>query len=135
MPFDTQLKSAAIILLVLLVLSGCGKSAPEANTTSTTASPAPAQATPRSSPRTEFEEALQHVKNGRFTYIWVFTRKDGKPFTPEDSPILRSNAPQVVDWVKADGNKKFLAGTNFDLEQNNLTQLRKRYVVELYTEP
>jgi len=126
----TQLKLARSALLVLLALSGCGKSATEPNPT-TSESPAPA--TPQSSPLTEFEEALRYVKNGQFNYIWIFSRKDGKPFTSEDSPFLRANAPQVVDWVKADGGRKFLAGTNFNLEEGNLAKLRKRYVVEDWT--
>jgi len=130
----TQLKYLSTALLVLLALSGCSNSATNTNAPTTTADSSP-PATPQSSPRTEFEEDLQYVKNGQFAYIWVFTRKDGKPFAPEDSPILRTNAPQVVDWVSTDGGKKFLAGTNFNLEDGNLTPLRKRYVVELYTGP
>jgi hypothetical protein len=130
----TQLKHLSTALLVVLTLSGCGNSASNTNTATTTPDSSP-QATPQSSPRTEFEEDLQYVKNGQFAFIWMFTRKDGKPFGPEDSPILRTNAPQVVDWVSTDGGKKILAGTNFNLEEGNLTPLRKRYVVELYTGP
>jgi hypothetical protein len=130
----TKSNYSSTALLVLLVLSGCGNSASNTNTATTTTESSP-QATPQSSPRTEFEEDLQYVKNGQFAYIWVFTRKDGKLFGPEDSPILRTNAPQVVDWVSTDGGKKILAGTNFNLEEGNLTPLRKRYVVELYTGP
>ncbi len=73
------------------------------------------------------------MKNGSYTYIWVFSRKDGKPFDKSDSDFLRTNAPQVVDWVTTDEGKKVIAGTNFNLEEGNLTALKKRFVAEDYT--
>lgn len=84
-------------------------------------------------PRTDFERGLQFIRNGEFTYVWVFSRLDGKPLDKEDGAYLRANAPQVVDWVTTDEGKRVIAGTNFDLEQGNLPLLRKRFVVEDYT--
>lgn len=74
------------------------------------------------------------MKNGQYTYILIFSRKDGKPLEPADSSFLRTNAPQVVDWVRADKEgRKIIAGTNFNLEEGNLAQLKKRFVVEDWT--
>ena len=118
------------LLILVLLLSCCGGTAP-GNTNSTTAAETPAGPSP--SPLSNFEERLQYVRNGQYTYIWVFSRKDGKPFEPADSIFLRANAPQVVDWVTTDDMKKAIAGTNFNLEEGNLELLKKRYVAEDYS--
>jgi hypothetical protein len=82
---------------------------------------------------TGFEKDLDYVRKGQYTYVWVFSRKDGKPIDKDDAAYLRTNAPQVVDWVTSDGGKKVIAGTNFDLALGNLELLKKRFVVEDYT--
>lgn len=92
-----------------------------------------AQATPIPSPKTEFEDRLEYVKKGQYTYVWVFSRKDGKPLDKDDSAYLRTNAPQVVDWVLTDDGTRVIAGTNFDLALGNLGLLQKRFTVEDYT--
>lgn len=92
--------------------------------------------TPQSSPvppKIGFEADLEYVRKGQYTYVWVFSRKDGKPLDKDDGAYLRANAHQVVDWVTTEQGKKVIAGTNFDLEQGNLDLLRKRFVVEDYT--
>ncbi len=82
-------------------------------------------ASPSPSPLTGFEKDLQYIRNGQYTYVWIFSRKDGKPLEPADSTFLRTNAPQVVDWVTTDEGKKVIAGTNFNLEEGNLEALKK----------
>ena len=92
--------------------------------------------TPQSSPtppKSEFEERLEYVRKGQYTYVWVFSRKDGKPLDKDDGAFLRTNAHQVVDWVMTDDGKKAVAGTNFDLAEGNLELIKKRFVVEDYT--
>lgn len=84
-------------------------------------------------PKTPFERDLQFIRNGQFTYVWVFSRPDGKPLDKDDSNYLRTHAPQVVDWVISDEGKRAIGGTNFDLEQAGLPLLRERFVVEDYT--
>jgi hypothetical protein len=123
-----------IFIAVVLLFAGCsGGSAPNnnANNTSTPAETPPAAPSP--SPQTEFEKDLQFIRNGGYTYIYIFSRKDGKPLDPTDSTFLRTNAPQIVDWAKTDGGKKVIAGTNFNLEEGNLSTLKKRYNVEDYS--
>jgi hypothetical protein len=123
-----------IILIAVVLLSTCcgGHSAP-GNTNNSTPAETPSQAAPSPSPQTEFEKDLQFIKNGSYTYIYVFSRKDGKPLDPTDSAFLRTNATQVVDWVRTDGGKKVIAGTNFNLEEGNMAALKKRYNVEDYS--
>jgi len=122
----------ATLLLIALLLSACGGSAPSTSKTSTSPQPA-ATTTPAPSPQTPFEKDLQYIRNGQYTYVWVFSRKDGKPLDSTDSAFLRTNAPQVVDWVTTEGGKKVIAGTNFNLEEGNLETLKKRYVAEDYS--
>jgi hypothetical protein len=119
------------LLLFAMLLAGCGGSKNETvSNTTPAASPAP---TVQSTPLTEFERDMQFIRNGGFSYVWIFSRKDGKPLDAADSNLLRTNAPQVMDWVKTDQGRKVIAGTNFNLEEGNLAVLRKRFVVEDYT--
>ena len=112
--------------------SACGSAPPNNNSTPTpeTAASSP---TPQSSPLVGFDKDLAYVRNGGYSYVFVFSRKDKKPLDKDDSAILRTNAPQVVDWVTTDGGKKVIAGTNFNLEEGNMGELRKRFVVEDYS--
>jgi hypothetical protein len=88
---------------------------------------------PLPTPATEFEQKLKIVQDGHFQHVWVFTRLDGKEFTSEDSEILHTNAPKVVDWVGMDDKKRFIAGSNFPLEPRNLAVLQKRFKIEDYS--
>jgi len=119
------------LLILVLLLGGCGGSAPANSAANSSAAATPAGPAP--SPLVGFEKDLQYIRNGQYTYVWVFSRKDGKPLQPEDSIFLRANAPQVVDWVTTDEGKKVIAGTNFNLEEGNLEALKKRYVTEDYS--
>ena len=122
---------AIVVLGVALFFTACNGSEGTANTgQAASASPTP---TSQRSPLTRFEQDLQFIRNGQFTYIWVFSRKDGKPLDREDSAFLRTNAPQVVDWVTTDEGKKVIAGTMFNLEEGNLDKLKQRFVAEDYS--
>ena len=92
----------------------------------------PGKPASKPTPRT-FEGDLQYVRNGQYTHIWVFSRKDGRALDKDDAAFLRTNATQVVDWVTTNEGKKVIAGTNFVLEQGNLAILKKRFVVEDYS--
>jgi hypothetical protein len=63
----------------------------------------------------------------------VVSRKDGKPLDKEDGDFLRKNATQVVDWVISDGGKKAIGGTNSNFEEGNMELLKKRFVIEDYS--
>ena len=84
-------------------------------------------------PATQFERDLKYVREGHFLYVWIFSRKDGKPLASEDSEALRTNAPKVVDWVTTDEKKKVIAGSNFPLEPPQLAALEKRFNIEDYS--
>jgi hypothetical protein len=117
------------IIVLALFLTACGGSTNTANETAS-ASPQPSG---QSSPLSEFEKDLQFIRNGGFTYVWLISRKDGKPLEPGDNIFLKLNAPQVVDWVVTDQRRKVFAGTNFNLEEGNLEVLKRRYNVEDYS--
>ena len=117
-------------LLALLLLSAIGVTAcSRGNQTSSNPSPPP----PAPSPKTGFEADLEWVQKGQYTYVWVFSRKDGKPIDKDDAAYLRQNAPQVVDWVTTDEGKKVIAGTNFNLAEGNLGLIQKRFNAEDYS--
>ena len=88
---------------------------------------------PESTPATQFERDLKYVRDGHFIYVWIFSRKDGKELTKEDSDALRTNAPKVVDWVTTDEKRKVIAGSNFPLEPSELAALQKRFKIEDYS--
>lgn len=121
----------SLLVVCVALLGACGGSPPPATNTASP-EPAPTASTPtvQASPLTGFEKDLQYIRNGQFTYIWVFSRKDGKPLDKEDAAFLRTNAPQVIDWVTTDEGRKVIAGTNFNLEEGNMAVLQKRFVTE-----
>ena len=88
---------------------------------------------PETTPATQFERDLKYIRDGHFAYVWIFSRKDGKELTREDSEALRTNAPRVVDWVTTQEKKKVIAGSNFPLEPDQTAALQKRFNVEDYS--
>ena len=126
-------KKPFVVTLVLLVSLSSSCSREAATNSNVAPTDTPAQSTPVSSPLTGFAKDLQYVKNGNYAYIWVFSRKDGKALDKDDSAFLRTNAPQVVDWVITEEGKKVIGGTNFNLEEGNLGALKKRFNAEDYT--
>jgi hypothetical protein len=124
----------AMIIPALLIAGVTLTSCSNGNTdTASSNSPATAPSSPAPTPRTGFEADLDYVRRGQYTYVWVFSRKDGKPLDKNDAAYLRTNAPQVVDWVTTDEGKRVIAGTNFDLAKGNLELLKKRFNAEDYT--
>jgi hypothetical protein len=123
-----------MIIPALLIAGVTLTSCSNGNTiTASSNSPATAPSSPLPTPRTGFEADLDYVRRGQYTYVWVFSRKDGKPLDKNDAAYLRTNAPQVVDWVTTDEGKRVIAGTNFDLAKGNLELLKKRFNAEDYT--
>jgi hypothetical protein len=126
------MNKAVLIILLSVLFVRCGGGGSPSSTTNS-AAPQSSSSAPAPSPLTGFEKDLQYIRNGQYTYIWVFSRKDKKPLDKEDSAFLRTNAPQVVDWVTTDEGRKVIGGTNFNLEEGNLDALKKRFVAEDYS--
>jgi hypothetical protein len=120
------------LVLILFSLGACNGTPPAAKSTPTPEPSATAAASP-TAPLSPFEQDLRYVRNGGYTFVWVFSRKDGKLLDKEDGEFLRTNAPQVVDWVGTDGGRKIIAGTNFNLEEGNLALIKKRFNAEDYS--
>ena len=118
----------AVTIFLLTSLSACKRSTSVDDETPDTST-----YRPEPSPATQFDRDLKFVRDGHFEHVWVFSRKDGKEFTSEDSASLRTNAPKVVDWVTTDGNKKVIGGSNFAIEPTQLAALQKRFKIEDYS--
>jgi hypothetical protein len=129
-----KIMTPAMIIPALLIAGVTLTSCSNGNTnTASSNSAATPPSSPAPTPRTGFEADLDYVRRGQYTYVWVFSRKDGKPLDKNDAAYLRTNAPQVVDWVTTDEGKRVIAGTNFDLAKGNLELLKKRFNAEDYT--
>ena len=114
--------------LAISIFSACRR-----NTSSDDETPDTSTYRPEVTPATQFERDLKYVRDGHFTYVWIFSRKDGKELTKEDSEALRTNAPRVVDWVTTDEKKKVIAGSNFPIDAPQMAALQKRFEIEDYS--
>jgi len=115
--------SLAVLVLMAGLLSGCNKGNEGAKD-----SPAPA-----TSPKdqTPFERDLEYVRQGQFTYVLVFARKDKGTFTKEDIDYLKANSPpETNQWISTDTNRRIIAGTNFEFKQEHYDALNKRFTIE-----
>lgn len=122
--------TCAVILAIGVVfsLNGCRR-----GTSTDEEKPDTSTYRPEQTPATEFEQRLKIVRDAHFKYVWIFTKIDGRAFTPEDSQVLHTNAPKVVDWVGMDDKKKFIAGSNFPIEPPQMAALQKRFRIEDYS--
>jgi len=125
------IRSIVVTSLLLTLISSFASCRRHASTDDET--PDTSTYRPLATPATEFDQKLKDVRDAHFQYVWVFTRLDGKEFTSEDSSILHTNAPKVVDWFGMNDKKKFIAGSNFPIEPKNLLVLQKRYNIEDYS--
>jgi len=116
-----------ITILLLTAFVACKRTATEDET------PDNSTYRPESTPATEFEQKLKIVRDGHFQYVWVFSKLDGKQFTSDDSALLHTNAPKVVDWVKMEDMKRYFAGSNFPIDPPQLAVLQKRFKIEDYS--
>ena len=123
-------RSGLVIILTALSLTSFSACRPSSSNDET---PDTSTYRPESTPATQFERDLKFIRDGHFAHVWVFSRKDGKELTSEDSAALRTSAPKVVDWVTTDGNKKVIGGSNFEIEPAQLAALQKRFKVEDYS--
>jgi len=121
--------STVAAALLLTCFGGCRRPA----SPSTDETPDTSTYRPVPTPASEFEQKLKFVRDAHFTYVWIFTRKDGGVFTKEDTEILHTNAPNVVDWLKVGDMKKFIAGSNFPIDPPQMVLLQKRYKIEDYS--
>jgi hypothetical protein len=129
-----QLKSHRLLFVViasLFWLAACNGS--RTTNTAPNANESPTVASSPSPEKMGFEADLDYIRKGGYTYIWVFSRPDGKTIDKDDAAFLRKNAPQVVDWVTTDEGRKVIAGTNFNLAEGNLGLIKKRFTAEDYT--
>ena len=126
--FIRAIAVTSLLLTLIMSFASCRRRAASEDETPDTST-----YRPESTPATEFEQKLKDVREAHFQYVWIFTRLDGKEFTSEDSTILHTNAPKVVDWIGMNDKKKFFAGSNFPIDPKNLVGLQKRYKIEDYS--
>lgn len=121
----------AVLMLLSFLQYGCQKS--DSGSASNSGS-APTKPSP--TPRTDFDEKLDYVRNGQFNHIYVFSRKDGGAFDREDVEYLTANSPvgeKTNMRVKTDDGRRVIIGTNFEYEPAQFEALSKRFNIEDYT--
>jgi hypothetical protein len=108
-----------LVLLCALALGGCNRAEPKQP----------------SRQLTEFERDMVTVKNGGFTHVYVFTRKDGQSLQADDKAFLKQHPPDDVNsmWLLTDREHRVILGTNVDFTPENLGALTKRFTAEDYT--
>jgi len=117
--------AAFVVVLLFIAPAGCGK-----KTESTT--PPVATASPK--PQTPFERDLDYVRQGQFTYVFIFSRKDGANFTNDDIAYLKGNSPpETNQWISTEGGRRIIAGTNFEFKQEHFDALNMRFTIENFS--
>lgn len=120
--FQPILISIAALSLATAFYSGCRKGTDPVNQPTVTSSP---------KAQTPFERDLEYVRTGQFTFIFVFSRKEGGVFTSDDIAYLKANSPQETNqWVFTDDKRRVIAGTNFEFKQEHFDALKKRFNIE-----
>ena len=130
---DSMSKLYQLITITVIVVTSIGASGCRRQSSNDEGPPDTSTYRPLPTPATEFEQRLKEVRDAHFQYTWVFRRLDGKEFKSEDSEILRTNAPRVVDWIGTSDRKTYIAGSNFPIAPENLAALQKRYKIEDYS--
>lgn len=117
--------SFILLAIVICSLSGCRKGGDSRSQPGASSSPAP---------QTPFERDLDYVRQGQFTYMFVFSRKDGGVFNSDDITYLKANSPQETNqWISSVGRRRVIAGTNFEFKQEHFDALYKRFNIENFT--
>ncbi|MGB9177813.1 MAG: hypothetical protein WCB68_01105, partial [Pyrinomonadaceae bacterium] len=124
--WSTKLLTLALAALFLCGCHGGGGVETASNISNTPSQPSP-------TPRTQFERDLQFIRQGGFSHVYVFSRRDGGKIDKEDADLLRKPEMKFVDVITTDEGKRVIAGTNFDFEPATLEALRQRFTIEDYT--
>jgi hypothetical protein len=127
------IRFATVIVTVTVMLSSLAGCRRQTSTAEEDERPDTSTYRPEATPATQFERDMKYIRDAHFTHVWVFSRKDGRELTKEDSDALRTNAPKVVDWVTTDQNRKVIAGSNFDIDAPQMATLQKRFKIEDYS--
>lgn len=118
-----------VVALTAVAFNGCNKP----RTESTGPAPGPA-ARPASTPLSAFEQDLNYVRQGQFTHVYVFARRDGGVMNTEDVDYLKANSPSETNmWVRTDEGRRIIAGTNFAFKPEHFDALNKRFNIEDYS--
>ena len=128
-----KVSTRRVLIIVLATVLGLLAAACRASQPAQDETPDTSSYRPLATPATEFEQKLKIVRDAHFQFVWVFTRLDGKEFTSEDSALLHTNAPKVIDWVGMDDRKKFIAGANSPIAPDNLAVLQKQFKIQDYS--
>ena len=76
--------SPTLVVMSLLLAAIFSTSCGDVKTNSGSSVSPSAQSSPAPSPKTGLEADLTYVRKGQYTYVWVFSRKDGKPLDGND---------------------------------------------------
>jgi hypothetical protein len=133
-PAHNFIVSLALALCALCFASACGKRG-ETQTGANNQSSNPTAPAPPKQPQTAFERDMDYVRKGQFTYVFIFSRKDGGAFDKDDIAYLKANSPaETNQWISTDEGRKVIAGTNFEFKPEHLAELDKRFNIQDFSE-
>ena len=77
------------------------------------------------------ERAIEYARNYRLAYLYIISRRDGAPLTPDDVNFIRQNRPvQVAVSVITDDRRYVVLSSNVDLTPEHKTALSGRFNFE-----
>src|SRR5580765_542905 len=121
-------RKGALLLVLVLIASGCG--ANENILRSGKETPAPSDA---KSEKTPIAKEIEAMKTAGFTFIYVLRRKDGGVIDAADRGVIRLNTDNVNRRVAAEDDRAFILGSNFELPEKNFNALNSRFALENYS--
>jgi hypothetical protein len=78
-----------------------------------------------------FDQDVEAMRTVDFYYIYVFRRKDGETFDPDDKKYLTTFVPSEINRRQiSDGGRALITGSNFLFPSEALDRLRERFAFE-----
>jgi hypothetical protein len=80
--------------------------------------------------KSSMEQDLDAMRTADFAVVFVLRRKDRGEFDAQDRAFVRDNTAQANRRVAADNSRAVIVGSNFALEEKNLSALKERFIFE-----
>jgi hypothetical protein len=83
-----------------------------------------------------FDQDLTAMRTADFNFVYVFRRRDGGVFNPDDKAFISSTTPPEMNRkTLSDGGKAVIVGSNFRMPADILNVFKSRFVIEDHSKP